>query len=495
MNPPERRKLRLVSLEIRKNTNRFATIVRCSLRLFHEHQAAITSRYCLALEWIDAQFSNTQNLTVQMIKTAFSQAGGFEKAIHDQAKKLGGDGGSDPNNIIVLAVNKAARAKVKDAASKGSIQLDIKNSKDGFVLLLARADGANVDVIGEADLTHGDIDRAVNNLGSKAKLDSDPACEFVGRVLDIGKLIPEGVQVPLDNGKGDTIGSQRIYTMAAGTDGEMDLIVSANRVDASPVLHARPRDSAIMALQPSSAAYLKSDQRGKLEGEITDQGRRALVSITPSTKPTTAANTAAKSLLSWDCENAALVQAKYHQPVTKVYWANMENLSARPLDVSGMRPECTGSIDAVDTQNILNLLPKPKASSKSNTQPVEVEDDSQSGKKDRVAKAVNFKIADNVIHVTCGDADPLDIKFENGSRSVINVRMRVRDVYGLLTYLRNVDCQNVRLVIDGGGLVQFCWEDSFGSYTFSLPTCGNDGKLNPRRVEPIRVDIPAIAAE
>ena len=498
MPPLERRKLRRVSLKPRENTNRFATIVRCSLKFFYEHQAAITSRYCLALEWIDAEFSITTNLTVQMIKIAFAKAEGFEKAIHDQAKKMGGSADTDSDKIIVLAVNKAAREKVKAASSKGSLQVDVKNSKDGFVLLLARTDGANVEVIGEADLTAGDIDRAVNNLGSKAKLDCNPACEFVGRVLDIGKLIPEGVEIPRDNGKGDKITSQRVFTMAPGPDGEMDMIVSANRVDVSSVLHARPRDTGIMALQSGAAAYLLSDERQKLEWQIKNESRRALVTITPSLNPTTAANTPAKSLLSWDCENSALVAAKYQKPVTKVYWASMSKLGARPLDVSGFRPECTGSIDAVDMQNILNMLPKPKPPSKGKTQQAEVGEDGEAAstdKKDRTVKTVNLKIADNMLRVTCGDADPLDIKFENDSRAVINVRLRVQDAYGLLTYLRNIDCQIVKLVIDGGGLVQFVWEDAFGFYTFSQPTCGSDGKLNPRRVEPIRVELPAIAAE
>jgi hypothetical protein len=50
-----------------------------------------------------------------------------------------------------------------------------------------------------------------------------------------------------------------------------------------------------------------------------------------------------------------------------------------------------------------------------------------------------------------------------------------------------------RFEVDDTGLLMVSWEDKFASYQVYLPTATKDGRLESRRVAPMRISLPMAA--
>lgn len=508
----ERRKLRFVALEGRDKASPFTTVVKFCFRFFHETQAQMVSRYCHALEWIHARFGETPNLDVDMIKDAFKKAKGFDVCVDEQSKMLTESEDLHDLRAIQTTIREKARKKVMELPVKGNVAINVVHPKDGFVLLLGHTDGASVSVVGEAELGDMEIDRAVNKLGSKLKPDADPASEFMGRVLEIADLVPEGVETVLDDGKNTKIQSQRMFTLKPISESQPQLVASAMRIDVSPILHARLRNPSIFAYN-NGVAVLPLTERRKMEKQIRDAGRRSLVTISAELDPKTAEGKPAAGPMSWIFSNVAITTKH------TAYWSHLANLSNRPLDVSGFEPQCTGSLDETDINMIITLLDKksaaaaskvaesaslvvseaPQTKTETKAEPAKAAKPAKkaaSSPKDKVPRSVGILVKDGKMTLTYGDADPLVLNFANTSMDIIKLRIPSLALLETMKCLRNLDCTKVALILDDGGLVCFAWDDAFGFYELYQPTCGLDGKLITRRVNNMRLPAAqAIAAE
>jgi hypothetical protein len=152
MSNADRRKLRYVSLDSsRTNSSRFMPIVRGALRAYHESQNWQVSQYCMALEWIDERFRNVPDLTVQMIKHAFSVAKGFDTCVQEQSKLRGEAQDDEKIQVIKAAIRALARSKVEELEPVAEIEMPVLESKGGYFLALARVVDGKVKIIRDAE--------------------------------------------------------------------------------------------------------------------------------------------------------------------------------------------------------------------------------------------------------------------------------------------------------------------------------------------------------
>lgn len=309
MSNADRRKLRYVSIDAsRNNSSRFMPIVRISLRAYRESLNWQVSQYCLALEWIDERFKNVPDLTVQMIKHAFSVAKGFDTCVQAQSKLSGEEQDDEKIQVVKAAIRALARSKVEELEPVAEIEMPVIESKDGYFLALARVVDGKVRIIRDAECPEIDIASAVNRAGSGLALDVDGASEFLGRGVTISEIIPEGQTVMEDDGETSRGKTSRLISVRPGEDGAPELVFSVNLAEAGPVLIARPKDPNILGLH-EAAAVIRTQERKKLEKEIRDPGNRSLVTFTADLKPTTADGKPAESIMSWNFVNEALVKA------------------------------------------------------------------------------------------------------------------------------------------------------------------------------------------
>lgn len=492
MSKSDRRKLRFVSLDIsRSNANKFMPIVRGALRAYHESHNWQVSQYCHALEWIDTRFKDIPDLNVAMIKQAFSVAHGFEACVLEQSKLKGEENDDEKNQIIKAAIRALTRSKVEEIEAVAEIDMTVSETKDGYFLALARVVDGKVKIIRDAGCPEIDIASAVNRVGSGLALDVDPASEFLGRGLTISEIIPEGQTIMASDGEKSLGKTSRLVSVRPGEDGISELVISVSLAEVGPVLIARPKDPDALGLQ-DAAAVIRTQERKKLEREVRDPGNRSLVTFTTDLQPTTADGKPAESFMSWNFVNEALVAADMmDKAVTKVYFSKLDNIGEKPLDVVDFKPQLTGSIDGTAINSILALVPKPRAASK-NAEP----DEEGEKTKSRVEKFATFKFKDDKLIINYGDADTLELDCKTDRKGTVIVRLRTADIWNIFNKLHELDCQNVEISPDDRGLVRFGWVDTVGSYGYHQPICGTDGRLQSRRVAPMRYEAPLqIAAE
>ena len=104
------------------------------------------------------------------------------------------------------------------------MDINAKNAKDGFVLLLGRISDDGVAVLGEAESTDNEIDSAVRKFGKTTLVgDDEDSMEFMGRVIEIASIIKEKQEI-MGGADGKTkITTDRIFSLKADSDGSPHL--------------------------------------------------------------------------------------------------------------------------------------------------------------------------------------------------------------------------------------------------------------------------------
>ena len=476
----DRRKLYKVLASAKESASRFTELVKFAFRFNLTEQASMASRYSLMLEWIAATFDSEADTDVDIdaIKAAIAAAHGFARCVELQRKANAESNTNSDEEKITAFIKEQARAKLKTMASHGSVPVTIVNDQTGFGLLLVRIDGTNVEVIGDAGLTDNDVERAIRKVTSGVSVDADPATEFMGRALRLGSLIQDGWDVTLDEGTGTV---QRIVTMRPGPDGAPHLVFSLNWADASAVLHAKPREGSIMALE-GAAAVLPKKGRDLLEKQLKDPARRALITISAELNPTTADGKRAEGPMSWAIGNTATTNQR------KTYWSNLSAIRQRPLDVVNFEPQFHGVLSNSVIEQISQLIAKKTSGSKKSAADA---DGASATKAAKTPKTVLLTVSSGSLVVKFGDADALTLPFTNESVDTVKLRLRHPEAAALFKSLAETGCDEVEFSGDDRGLIKLRWSDAFGFYGFHQPTCGLDGKLLARLVAPMRNVIAA----
>ena len=481
MSASEKMAAKLFSAKERDDSSKFMPIVRYVFNFNRQHHGALVSRYCLALEWVAAKFDGKAPVDVEMIKEAILSADGFDRIVETQREVGKADSEAQRDaEIIREALAEEAKGIAREVAPKGVLDINAKNAKDGFVLLLGRISGDGVAVLGEAESTDNEIDTAVRKFGKTTLVgDDEDSMEFMGRVIEIASIIKEKQEI-MGGADGKTkITTDRIFSLKADSDGSPHLVVSVNHADSGPVFYAKPKVENLLSLE-KGACVLSGSTRRRLEKEMDDPARRRFLTLVVNKDPKRADGRDAESALSWDLHNRALAKANRSTANQSFYWTSLGKVTARPLDIDNFRPQFHCELGQNEVHEIFEQLLKPW---KSNY---------DSKKSSRV---FTLWIRDQQASIICGDADPKILSAKVECRENISMNFRIADLHSLFEVLCELHGSDYRLSGDPAGLLRLSWADRFGDYGFHQPTVGSDGRLLSRRVGPMMSDPVLLAAE
>lgn len=474
----QRSKRKRVSAVAQVNSSPFMPVVRYVFEFDRPNHASLVSRYCMAVQWVSAAFDQVSPVDLEAIKAAIEAEGGIDSCIEAQRRvNEGGDGETESDEQIILKAEKEeARAVVAGMKAKTTIQFQAGKAKEGFVVLLGRTSGADLDVLGEADISDNELARMITGLGKDNMVGSDPELEFISRVLELGSMIKDRQEVPSMSDPANKVMTERMVSLRADYTGQPQLVVSVNRADACSILHATPKSSDLLSLAKGDCV-LQGKVRQRLEKEFSSPARRRLLTIKANTVPKTATGADAQSPLSWELHNRALGQRSSANQM--FYWTALGNISAKPLDVDHFAPEFTGSLDQSDMVLInSHLLSSWRASTAG----------------DKNKRPFLLELNGQDLKLTCGDADPLELTLKTSFSGRSVMRFRIADINGLISQIADQHAV-VELSGDSSGLLKFSWSDHWAAYDYFIPTLGADGRLINRRVAPMRPSPMPLAAE
>jgi hypothetical protein len=499
MDGKDRRKLRMVpgDTKIKEGPKRFNAIVKAVLEFDRESHSSMVSRYCMVIDWIDGEFHNEAGMSVQDIKAKIAEAGGFFRCAEIQRDLVAAKGKNQGDQkIITAAIDTLAQNAVNSLKPAGLVDLAVEKQSNGFVLVIGRMSGSQVEIVAPADVTDGDIDRAVKRLGNLHPVPADPEVEFVGRVLRLSEFIKDRVSVAGAEGSGTKVKSDKTdktLTIRSDKDGEPMLVVSVNRVEAAPVLHAKPAAEGVLTLGRGEAVMQGSDRR-KLEREILDEGRRPLYALSINDAPLTDAGKASSKPLVWELKNRALEEKGRATSLIPVDFVQLRNVTDKPIDVDRFTPQFSGLMDIDVLNSVYQQLLVPWEANRRATKKTAAGANKKADKK-AAKQTFAFELRKGKLTLKCGDADPMIAKFHTKSHEIATLNLRIADIHALFKQLKSVPCKQVSIDGDTGGLMRFAWFDQYGQFSFYVPTMGTDGKLQSRRVAPMQARPLPLAAE
>ena len=465
-------KRRMVRIEPRDNASEFAELARFTLALYSPADASIVSRYSKVLEWIDAKFAGTVIADVSEIADAIKDAGGFERVINDQRGKEESD--PDEKNekdekAIAGAISELSVAAIMTGKAKGSLDLAASDLDEGIVTLLGRYKGGKVEIIAEAAVSADELNRTVSKFETALNLPTSAMTELVARVIAIGDVVTIGETTnkrEADLKSGAPLLSERALTLMPSDKGTA-LVVSARYAEASVVVKVAPANASL-GIVPTSVMLAGKDL-DKLASMVETRSRRTLIDISPVALGTD---------LAWSVSNSALVTAKSANAVRSFAFADLANIGHRPLAVTLFREHATATL-SVDQLNALRT---------------DVFDDNKPSSKE-AGKPIEFVFTTDKL-VVRGNAKLVhDIDVPTSVRGIETLSVRAGDLFALLKLLSALKPASIDIAADTGGLLKFSWSDGLASYEVYVPTTMADGKLNPRRVEPMSpTAISSIAA-
>lgn len=476
----EKNKMRRILVEAREGASKYTKLVKFIFQFDKDFHAGMVSRYSLALEWIGSKFDQSVDMEVDDIKKLILDNDGFEKIVLDQREiNDNSEESQEQASIISKAIKAAARGKVETMGPIITVPIIPDRTKDGFGLLLFRMVEGEVSVIGDAGLTDYDIDRAVNYQGSKSPIECDPISDFVGKAVELGLVIKDGQEVKGETESGKKIYVQRCLSIKPDDNGNAQLIVSLRNADAAPILRAIPKTAQITAIG-NQAFMLRTEDRKNLENEIKNPERRSLISMLPVRDPVRKDGTPAESIMAWKVSNRALADAGQDNAERSFYWREIEKIDPKPLDIDNFQPIFDGHVDNTDLSLIVDNILEPWTKDKS---------------KEKGKHIVQITVDKDKLRITCGNYEPVVCSFKSEKPVKGSVRVRPRELHQVFTKLRNWSTDKFRLKGDDGGLFQIGWEDQIGAWDFSFPTLTRDGRLETRRIAPMRAPAMPVAAE
>ena len=476
---------RLMKIEAKEGANGFTRLVKFVFEFDQSKHSDLVARYALALEWIASKFSQEPPQDRDQVLAALKGAGGFEDVIHTQRQvKAGISETADDRK----AINDAIRNDIKHELTKrtpiASIPLEARHDQDGFVVVLGRKAGGAVDLIGEVKLTENEMQSVISSIGVGIDIPNASSSEFVARVLDLGRMVSEGQETKISRdgtATGAKLKVQRVLAYRPGENSQAEFVVSARATDASPIVYAWPNDAAVLGI-PQKPMMMNDQTRRRIEHLVRDQNVRRYITIQAEHAPTRADGTPAESPMAWLSGNDVLMARSSKNANQKFFWSDLGNVDYKPLDLDNFQPQFHAAIDDVELDRLYMERLKAWGESKS---PV----------KQQITATLKFNQGE--LHVLIKDHERLDFKLSSPVMGRFTMSFRMRDLHDLVqSLLKQRGAGTFELSGDEGGLLEVAWSDGLGRYAIYLPTVGTDGRLQSRRMSPMRITAPtAIAAE
>ena len=457
-------------------------LVKFVLNLETPADSDIASRYAAVTQWVIDQNHPLPFPDILLVVDILKQGGGFEVVLAKQ-RALKNEGADNADQSILKAdIQSQAKILVRGMDAKSTIDLHSQLAQDGYVLLLARTNGGQADILGEVPTTENEINSAILHISDHIKDPATPHCEFLARAVALGSIVAEGDDGGMTRDRtqsGEAVKSQRAMVVRPGADGHAMLVVSGQYVDSSPVIHAWPtqwpefdeiKQDVILPRQ-----HLKS-----MERDLSNLIRRRRIEIDLDLSPKRANQKDASSPAAFQVVYNAL-EEKGRSSARQQFFLNlMGNVTHKPVDTEHFDYQFEDILDQTDISVLLNGpfqdWVKEKGSNKNKAPVIFAYDHKKLSVKVNGLPALDFNRS-------------LDV----GAKYAMS--FRVRDFHKLLTVLAKQDCQSFRMRGDEGGLLEISWSDSVGRYAVYMPTVNLKGELETRRVAHMRVKSMQVAAE
>ena len=469
-----------VPILAREGASQFVLIVKFVLELHHPHESSVVSRYARVVEWIDANFKGKAINSAEEVVDAIQSAGGFDRTIEAQrgvsekpVKVDDAISGSERKDMADFAIDKFKEV-LKAAKPQASIALTPKHAQDDIVILVGRVNGSTIDVIDELSvedkihrsiLAVQDIDRVVP---------TQKASEFVGRVMELGKLITldePSEKNELDLKAGEPVKMERVISLVPHAKADFEVIVSARHADASVIIKAVPKLNEIGLGKVSSPVFLGADKTALLSKLVDKPCDRRLFEFSHKKD---------ESKIEWTARNIAIDPLKSTKSKRSFVWKDLAAEIQTPLDVVDFRPTVKSkwSLKGV-------LIERDRLQKMS----IEM---SEKGK----SEAIPFLFSGEKMTKAQGKGAGAETKTTSPEKSQVTLNLRVHDLAALFAALAVQKSESFTWSADTGGLLAASFEDELAQYTVYLPTVTADGKrLQNRRTEPMNFDRAADANE
>ena len=464
----------------REGASPFLVLVKYIFQLDYQRQATIASRYAFVLEWIEDHFKGQQVEDIAEIITAVNAAGGFEEVLEDMRLKKGGESeDAEDRKICSEAILADTKAVLRTTEPKVKISMEARFARDGFVMMLGRYNGGSIDIVGEVDAAENDVNRLIARYEDPELLPVSDKTDFVSRILDLGSLIAEDDKSDSQPSNADRVNIQRMVCFRLDKDGNPQLVLSARGSDSSPVIYVHPKEHVGLGA-PSTNLYMQAKFRRRLEKKISSYEKRRLIDMDFDDKPMQAdGKTPADSPMSWVTLNSALRNKGRRSATEQFYWYDLAKTPHKPLDVENFRPQFEAVLGADDIHAIFDRTLKEWGRSM------------DSNKNSRTVKLVYKQ---DILSVSLKDEAGTDIELTQSSGDMCEMPFRPRDMHDLFAILVEQHGSQYTLKGDDGGLLEISWSDKMADYWVFLPTSSSDGRLQTRRVAPMRLSSPQMAA-
>lgn len=485
LNEKERSALKLMRVEAREGTSPFTEIIKYVFDITSKRELDAVNRYAHALEWIKNKFTDSDPADIDEICAAIENFGGFEAVVQHQRLL--------PVELTETEEDRAAISKfilsqqkegLKSVHALGDVALQSEKALGAPILLLGRYVGGKVEIVGDASMTDADIDRAVNNFSGVGAFPVEPETEFVGRVLDLGQIVEEGqegTETYDGTAAGTKVKSQRVLSLLAELE-RPRFVVSARDAETGIIVHAFPKGSEKL-VSANQNVTLTSKQLRTVSEMLSNEAKRRLISLSAIADPKTPSGKASESPMAWKAVNVALVSAnrQSEEDGQKIMWTSMANVRERALDVDGFKPNAKFSLPKSEVEAMYTSLFLPWIKT-------------NDGKKNQ--KFMRCALTPQDVTFSMPDANEYKASVSVNVAGAMTVSFRIKDVLALAKKLKDQKVDSFEFSIDDGGLMAVSWADDVGAYAVHVPTVGKDGKLQSRRVSPMRATMPlSIAAE
>lgn len=479
----ERSHRRKIAVDFTDKKTVFTSITRFGLRLLDGIDTDVVSRYAKVLWFVCQHHLEEAVEDPADIVAWLKEHGGFEACLRRAAdyKSDEDNDEKDDERIINEDADEHARSFVATLPAKAAIQLESKFATDGYVLMVGRANGGVMEVLGEVPMTENEVKRAVLHLGNEAETPANDNCEFFARVMALSEIIREGDDSGLtrDNtGSGAKLKGEKSVVIRKDENGRPLLVVSKRYSESSAVIHARPK-AWDQFDQIHSDVFLPPKNIARVEKDLSSLAKRRRIDYNFDLAPKRLDGKKPMSPISMEVRYAALEGMPGKKPIKQFFWNALAPQDHKPVDVDHFDPQFTAELDIVRVAELLNTPYKEWLGL-------------ARGDKNRTNTDLIFNGKDLTVQIT--GISPYTVQLEKDVGGKFKLTFNSRELYELFSRLEGQYAEKFIIKGDEAGLMAISWEDQIAYFAVHQPMVNAKGQTITRRLAPMRVKATVMEA-
>ena len=111
---------------------------------------------------------------------------------------------------------------------------------------------------------------------------------------------------------------------------------------------------------------------------------------------------------------------------------------------------------------------------------------------DKNKRTIKFSIKDATITVSSKDVEHV-ITMDDSVEGRFVMVFNANDFHGLLKCLMTHHASSFTFTGDEAGVMEINWDDNLSQYKVYMPTCDKEGRLETRRIAPMRIKSPRMS--